>query len=585
MKWTQAWLESAMKKIYSPYSISRAVAVAIVPLWILATTPQSYSQAIPDAARITKVEGRTNARSESLRIRRGTERTMPVVAGQTQLEKYRDALIVPPGDRFATLSFMFANPANTWRYAGLIAQTLPQPTLAEYKLPCRSRGGTVIFGWRRASDSDRGCEYGVRVASSRGVRSQLPSLSFPISVKSLDLAQTSPESVLYCGARSRYGSLVTESEVLDDSCQEVVQKCATVSFGSDCFLVSMGEWNINEPDLNLSLACSQGPFNRRTNGSLITTLLSELTQQASSNNLTGCAVNIYSPEEEIIIPGSEQTLIRTIDSGTGVIVDVLLGSVIIRSINGLLGVPVRAGQRYSVPNNTTTPIDARQVARSPNVQNFLDPKQTISPNLPAQVAEDMAAQIADHRVALGLPPIAPLSSYYLRVTSGYGSITNSNTPAVTVGTRVNQVTGGYNPSTRELTLDIAGRQVGIYLDAPLNDNVAIKFKVIGVRPRIRQEPTVSQFSKLVQNILKILEVEGTGTLRKQGNQIRGNFTVRGNSLAGKFIIQGNDSDFEESSPSREGTGLASGQFVLNVQFSTSANLPIQRFYRSSSSFN
>jgi hypothetical protein len=347
----------------------------------------------------------------------------------------------------------------------------------------------------------------------------------------------------------------------------------------------MGEWNTKDTDLNLSLACSQGPFNRRTNSSLIARLLSELTQQASSNSLTGCAVNVYKPGEEIITPGSEQTLIRTIDSGTGVVVDVLLGSVIIRSINGLLGIPVRSGQRYSMIDNTTKPIDLKQISQSPDVQNFLDPKQTISPNLPPQVAEDMAAQIADHRIALGLPPIAPLSSYYLRVTSGYGSITNSNTLAINVGTKVNQVTGGYNSSTRELTLDISGRQVGIFLDAPLNENVPIKFKIIGLRPRITGETTVSQFPKLVQNILKILQVEGEGILRKQGNQIRGNFTVRGNSLAGKFFIKGNDSEFEESFPSRKGEGLVSGQFVLNVQFSTSANLPVQRFYRLTNSSN
>jgi hypothetical protein len=177
---------------------------------------------------------------------------------------------------------------------------------------------------------------------------------------------------------------------------------------------------------------------------------------------------------------------------------------------------------------------------------------------------------------LGLPPVAPLSSYYLRVRSGSGSITSSRIPAVAVGKTVNQVTGGYDPSTRTLRLDIAGRQVEMILNAPLNDNVPITFKVERVRPRFDRESTVSQFPKLVQNILAITEVEGGGTLRKQGNQIRGEFTVRGDFLGGRFNIQGNSSTFFPSSPSREGKSLATGKFLLNVQIGTSSNIPVKR---------
>ena len=456
----------------------------------------------------------------------------------------------------------------------------PQPTPAEYRLPCRTSGGTFIFGWKRATDGDRACEYGVRVEHNEDRKSQLPSLGFPSSVqatKSLQQAQASPGSVLYCGARPEQGLLTTESGVLDDSCQEVVQKCVAANGGSECSLVSMGEWEFSYPRLNLSLACAKGPFNRfNANGSTIGNLLFDLTQKARTDRLIDCAVNIYTPEAQIITPGREQTLIRTTDSSRGIIIDVLLGSVIIKSISRPLGVPVRAGQSYSSADNKTTPIDPNQIAQSPDVQNFLDPNQTISPSLPQDVAEEIAAQIADHRAALGLRPVAPLSSYYLRVIGGSGSITSSSISAVAVGKSVNQVTGAYDSSTRTLRLDIAGRQVDMVLNAPLNDNVPIAFKVERVRPRFDRESTVSQFPKLVQNILAITEVEGGGTLRKQGNQIRGDFTVRGGFLGGRFNIQGNSSTFFPSSPSREGKSLGTGKFLLNVQIGTSSNIPAKR---------
>jgi hypothetical protein len=407
--------QNLVKITHLPYWLNRTVPLALTPIWILATGVQTYAAAIPDAALITKVEGGSKVQSETLKIRRGTERfPKPVIPKETQLEKYRDALIVPPGNRFATLSFLSANASNVLEPAGLIARTIPQPTQAEYRLPCRTRGGLYIFGWKRATDGDRACEYGVRVEPNEDRKSQLPFLGFPSSVqatKSLQQAQASPGSVLYCGARPEQGLLTTESGVLDDSCQEVVQKCVAANGGSECSLVSMGEWEFSDPRLNLSLACAKGPFNRfNANGSTIGNLLFELTQKARTDGLIDCAVNIYTPEAQIITPGREQTLIRTTDSSRGIIIDVLLGSVIIKSISRPLGVPVRAGQSYSSADNKTTPIDPNQIAQSPDVQNFLDPNQTISPSLPQDVAEDIAAQIADHRAALGLRPVAPLSS-------------------------------------------------------------------------------------------------------------------------------------------------------------------------------
>lgn len=581
VKETNCWQQSLVKKTYPSHWFRITIAVFLSPIYSLVISEQSYAR-IPDAAGIERVENQGKpTKSRELTVRRESDRSTisEVEPGRTVLKKFSEYLSVPGQNLKVTLDFLFKQPSE-WSYAGYRASSVPQPTPSEYRLPCRVDGGTFTLGWRGANEiDDRGCEDGVQAGSSSFEGTPLSSLKLLDSIqatKSLSLAQAAPNSVLYCGARPKDGLLMAASGVNDDSCQEIVQRCTEANGGNDCTLVSMGKWNLSDPNLNAVMECTKGPLRGQANGLQMGNVLSDLTQRAASDNLAGCAFNVYAPGEQIIKPGSGQTLIRGTDTGKGINVDVLIGSVVIKSINRPLGVTIKAGQRYSSVNNTTTPIDPKQIARTSEIQDFLDPKQALSPDLSPKIAEEIAAQIADHRVALGLPVVEPLSSYYLRVTSGSGSITSSSISAVATGKSVNQVTGGYDPSTRTLRLDIAGRQVDMILNAPLKDNVPIAFKVERVRPRYSTEPSVSQFPKLVQNILAILGVEGGGTLRKQGNQIKGDFTVRGDFLGGRFNIQGNSSQFFESSPSRQGKGLATGRFLLNVQIGTSSNIPAKR---------
>nr|MDZ8062954.1 hypothetical protein [Nostoc sp. EkiNYC01] len=559
----------------------------VTPIFSLLTTNKSYGRyRIPDGASIYKVQGKTiNNRSLTVR-REGDSRSIKnYVPGISEVLTYRDVLGIPANKNLiATLDFLFQQ-NDKWDSSGYRVNTVPKPTPSEYRFPCRVSGGTFTLGWRNAGENiDRGCASGVRVGTRSVKSSLLPLLNIFNSVsmrKSVKQAQTAnDDSVLYCGANPKSGFFVTDSGIADDSCQQTIEKCVLENGGSECTLASMGEWNLSDLELNAELLCSKGPIRRHSNGSEMSNLLDDLTQGVVSQELIDCAFNVYTPREQIIRPGNGQTLIRGIDTGSDILIDVLLGTVYITSVNNTLGLPVQAGERYSIANNTTAKIDPKKIAESPEIKSFLDPKQSIPPNLPANIREEIAAQIANNRTALQLPPIAPLSSYYLRVISGSGSIKSSNVAAVSVGTSVNKVAGGYDPSTRELILDIAGRQVDIVLSAPLNNNVSIPFKIIGVKPRISGEPSVSKFPKLVENVLGVLGVEGGGTLKKQGNQIQGNFSVEGKSYIGKFIIEGNNSVFEPSSPIRESTGLVNGTFTLNVQIGTSSNLPVRSLYLS-----
>lgn len=569
--------KSVFQKQFTPKFLIHLV-VGLITFGFAIGTNNIGEARIPDAADITRVEGRTTSGRElTVRVEGNSRSNTNVIPGRTRLRRFRDVLNVPAGDRTATLDFMFFNSkekVNRLSFAGFRAQTKPQPDAAEYRLPCRANGGEFALSWRRAGeDRSRGCEEGVRV----GPRPKLSSLDSPgldqvgISPKQLS---DSTQSILYCGVRPKYGRFQVSSGVTDDSCESVVRQC-DMSQQGDCSLVSMGDWDKKDSTLHIVLTCSSGSLERRATGALMAQLLLDLVQLVNASKLSNCAANIYTSEEKIVTPGDGQALVQVKNTLVGLVLNVLVGEVTVKSAGSRFGTPIRAGQQYSYPDNRITPINQRQIAQSPEIQSFLDPKQALSPELPSEITEDIAAQIADHRVALGLSPVEPLSSYYLRIVSGSGSISSSNISAVRVGTSENRVAGGYDPLDRKLTLDIAGRQVEITLNAPLRPNVPVGFRVVRVRPRYSGERTVSQFQKLVENTLSIFNPEGGGTLRRIGNQIVGNFTVRSRLLGGRFDIQGNFSRFIYSS-SKERNGSATGEFRLNFQYSTSSNLPKTR---------
>lgn len=163
---------------------------------------------------------------------------------------------------------------------------------------------------------------------------------------------------------------------------------------------------------------------------------------------------------------------------------------------------------------------------------------------------------------------AQTTANFLRIVSGAGQITRSQYPNfVPVGTSVNQVTGNYNPASRQIVLAIAGRQAELSLNSPLIDGQPVTFTVTQIIPRQLGEPSVEQFSKLVQNAFINEGVESQGTLVKKGNQILGQFTSRG-----KFEHDG-----------QENAGAVTGEFVLAVQPGGANVIPQQRIQSSPTS--
>jgi hypothetical protein len=152
--------------------------------------------------------------------------------------------------------------------------------------------------------------------------------------------------------------------------------------------------------------------------------------------------------------------------------------------------------------------------------------------------------------------------------SGSGRITRSDYPAVApVGTSVSQVTGGYNPYTRKITLEIEGRQAEISLNSPLSDGTPIPFTVTRIIPRFIDgsgQTIGSQFAHLVKEALVKEGIQANGTLIKKGNQIQGKFTTQGRW---RLMAQG---------PGKPGS--VDGEFFLTLQPGTSSNFPQLRSY-------
>ncbi|MFK7970535.1 MAG: CAP domain-containing protein [Bacteroidia bacterium] len=85
------------------------------------------------------------------------------------------------------------------------------------------------------------------------------------------------------------------------------------------------------------------------------------------------------------------------------VVDVLLGDISVQSDESPGGKTVRQGERFTYPGGNIVSIDAASEANTCEVQKFLNPYYwTVPPSIPNSVLEEMKAQLAEHREAIGI---------------------------------------------------------------------------------------------------------------------------------------------------------------------------------------
>lgn len=154
-----------------------------------------------------------------------------------------------------------------------------------------------------------------------------------------------------------------------------------------------------------------------------------------TNLLAGIGIKQASGEESVeeqlnIQPGNDQVVLRkkSVNGGSewrcereessdgtswnercwtvpleNTVIDVLLGDVSVQSDESPNGQTVRQGERFTYPGGEITPIDAAGEANTCEVQEFLNPYYwTVPPYIPDSVLDEMKAQLAEHREAIGI---------------------------------------------------------------------------------------------------------------------------------------------------------------------------------------
>lgn len=177
-------------------------------------------------------------------------------------------------------------------------------------------------------------------------------------------------------------------------------------------------------------------------------------------------------EEVLVVPSDDETVIKTADTGNGITVDVVEGDVNIKSAKNPQGRPVKAGERYSYPQDTITPINRNDLINSPEIQDFLNPDNWLSPEVPPRMANGIAEQLGQHRVALGSPTQPVVSTPRIPATEPSTAF-NTTTPTSqtertpTPSARGNgrcgqqQVSGGQAGDVRKIQLSRASGKVYI----------------------------------------------------------------------------------------------------------------------------
>ncbi|TAF62942.1 MAG: hypothetical protein EAZ59_21970 [Oscillatoriales cyanobacterium] len=120
-----------------------------------------------------------------------------------------------------------------------------------------------------------------------------------------------------------------------------------------------------------------------------------------NNNVQASRRLLAQAEDEVtVVPTPGQSIIQTADSAAGISVNVLVGDVRVKSAKNPGGRLVKAGERYNYPQDTITPFDPNPILNSPEMQDFVNPNNWSSPDIPQRIADGFSEQLGEMRTAL-----------------------------------------------------------------------------------------------------------------------------------------------------------------------------------------
>jgi hypothetical protein len=220
-------------------------------------------------------------------------------------------------------------------------------------------------------------------------------------------------------------------------------------------------------------------------------------------------------------------------------------------------VPHESEKRYSLSSLIFYgPTDAQRVIQeyiSKSGRGYPNPEITLCVQRMIIDAEDFLSKSKNLS--------SEIINNYLKITNGKGKIIESSHPRlIPIDISIEGVTGGYNPRSRQMMLEINDRMVELYLLQPLTENQPVKFIVKKITRDNEEGKSISEIisNKYIASIESDFVTEGT--LWKIGNQINGNFKTEGVITLNQFFGR-----YE---------GAITGEFSLNVEPHQSLEVPL-----------
>jgi hypothetical protein len=376
-----------MKKNY-PDQLARSLVILLAPLFGLGVGDRCNAT-IPDIATVHDFGNN----KPSVRHSRGT---LPEEAMKNDILKswLKESIIIPKGDSWAKLIFSRQNPQGSSQ----LVQLGPNNSRnSEYLFPCTASGGTGTIGWG-LTRSDSG-ECGLLVIRGGTARiSNFPrSLSRYIAQlhkvlpKGFSISQDASQTQYYCGAlansgEGEWGSAVDSS--WQEACQNAVQECQASTQNGECSVATLGDWDVTDPSLMVSLACTQRIVLTNRNmisGSEVSEKLSDFERLYRPIHSKNCLPIVYGSDDVIVSPATNGlTLIQTKNTDGNIEVDVLVGSINLISAKRSAGLFLDKGAGYYNGDGRITGIECQSISRSSSMRNFLNPSSWLQ-NLTSQL--------------------------------------------------------------------------------------------------------------------------------------------------------------------------------------------------------
>ncbi|RMG11353.1 MAG: hypothetical protein D6728_09030, partial [Cyanobacteria bacterium J055] len=165
------------------------------------------------------------------------------------------------------------------------------------------------------------------------------------------LAQAPARQIFYCSAVGDAANMGFATATSGDPCTEALQQCQ--AGGAGCEAVTAGFWWTNEEQLTATLNCGEDRV--LSAEGTAETIESAVRTQLQSTPDRSCSVQVYRPQDFLIIPASDREvrargddgiLVKTVATEEGIGVEVIEGAINVRSTASSEPILMPKGQQY-----------------------------------------------------------------------------------------------------------------------------------------------------------------------------------------------------------------------------------------------